>query len=153
NRGTGLVRSYTPAGSGPTVDGFVAEYSASGTPVFARGFGGDNSDSAESVAADSTGNVVVTGYQTSTSADYGGGQLSTRGGRDIFVAKYSPSGGYLWAKTIGGTGVDTGSGVATDGAGNVYVTGDFSASTGGGDCGGGALYWAGSLDVFLVKYS
>ena len=151
--GTGPMTSYTPSGSGPTVDGFVAEYSASGTPVFARGFGGDNSDSAESVAADSSGNVVVTGYQSSTSADYGGGQLSTRGGRDIFVAKYSPSGGYLWAKTIGGTGVDGGSGVATDGAGNVYMTGYFSASTGGVDFGGGALNSAGSQDVFLVKYN
>ena len=153
NLGTGLVTSYTPAGSGPTVDAFVSKYSPSGTAVFARGFGGDNSDSAESVAADSSGNVVVTGYQSSTSADYGGGQLSTRGGRDIFVAKYSPSGGYLWAKTIGGTGVDTGSGVATDGAGNVYVTGYFSASTGGVDFGGGALNSAGSQDVFLVKYN
>src|SRR5205814_612691 len=60
---------------------------------------------------------------------------------------------YLWAKTIGGTGVDGGSGVATDGAGNVYVTGYFSASTGGVDFGGGALNSAGSQDVFLVKYN
>src|SRR5439155_12143805 len=35
--GTGPMTSYTPSGSGPTVEGFVAEYSASGTPVFARG--------------------------------------------------------------------------------------------------------------------
>ena len=93
NFGIGSMTSYTPAGSGPTVDGFVAKYSSSGTPVFVRGFGGDSSDSAQSVTVDPSGNVVVTGYQTSSAADYGGGTLGSRGGGDIFVAKYSPSGG------------------------------------------------------------
>jgi hypothetical protein len=150
--GTGSMTSFT-AGSGPTMDGFVAKYSPSGVPVWSRGFGGDSADAAQSVAVDSSGNVVVTGFQASTSADYGGGLLSSRGSRDIFVAKYLPSGGYVWAKTIGGTGLDSGSGVAVDGAGNVYVTGYFSTSTAGVDFGCGALFSAGSQDVFLVKYN
>jgi hypothetical protein len=151
--GTGSMTSYTPPASGPTIDAFVAKYSPLGVAVWSRGFGGDNTDSAESVAADSSGNVVVTGYQSSTSADYGGGLLSSHGSRDIFVAKYSSSGGYVWAKMIGGTGLDGGSGVATDSAGNVCVTGYFSTSTAGVDFGGGALFSAGSQDVFLVKYN
>jgi hypothetical protein len=148
--GAGAVTSYTNATSGPTVDIFVAKYSASGSPVWSRSIGGNASDSANAVAVDSSSNVVVTGYQASTSADYGGGMLASRGSNDIFVAKYSSTGGYLWAKTVGGTGVDEGTGVATDAAGNVYVTGHFSQAV---DFGGGSLTSAGSMDVFLVKYS
>jgi len=151
--GTGPVTSYTNPGSGPTVDAFVAKYSASGTPVWSRSMGGDASDAATSVAVDSSGNVAVTGYQASTSADYGGGTLGTHGGSDIFVAKYASTGGYVWAKTIGGTGSDAGTGVAVDGSGNVFVTGQFDVSASGVDFGGGALFSAGNKDVFLVKYS
>ena len=151
--GTGPVTSYTNPGSGPTVDAFVAKYSASGTPVWSRSMGGDASDAATGVAVDFSGSVVVTGFQASTSADYGGGTLGTHGGSDIFVAKYASTGGYVWAKTIGGTGSDAGTGVAVDGSGNVLVTGQFDVSASGVDFGGGALFSAGNKDVFLVKYS
>ena len=153
NFGTGSVTSYTNPSSGPTVDAFVAKYSASGTPVWSRSMGGDASDAATSVAVDFSGSVVVTGYQASTSADYGGGTLVSQGGSDIFVAKYASTGGYVWAKTIGGTGSDAGTGVAVDGSGNVFVTGQFDVSASGVDFGGGALFSAGNKDVFLVKYS
>jgi hypothetical protein len=148
--GSGLVTSYTNPTSGPTVDIYVAKYSASGSPVWSRSIGGNASDSAYGVAVDSSANVVVTGAQGSSSVDYGGGTLGTRGGNDIFVAKYSSTGGYSWAKTVGGTGADLGAAVATDGSGNVFVTGYMSGSV---DFGGGALVSAGSLDAFLVKYS
>jgi len=148
--GAGLVTSYTNPSSGPTVDVFVAKYSSSGSPIWSRSIGGDASDSANAVAVDSSGNVVVTGYQASSSVDYGGGMLGMRGGTDVFVAKYSSTGGYVWAKTVGGTGYDGGTGVAVDGTGNVYVAGYFELSA---DFGGGPLVSAGSKDVFLVKYS
>ena len=150
NFGTGAVTSYTIAVSGPTPDAFVAKYSASGAALWSRGMGGDGSDSAYAVATDPSGSVLVTGYQGSTSADYGGGLLGSRGQSDIFVAKYSSTGGYLWAKTMGSTGSDIGTGVAADGTGNVYVLGQFSLSV---DFGGGSLTSAGSNDVCLVKYS
>jgi hypothetical protein len=93
---------------------------------------------------------VVTGFQASSSADYGAGLLPTHGGVDAFVARYTSSGGYSWAKVLGGSGSDMGSGVAVDGGGNVFVTGQFELSV---DFGGGALSSAGSKDIFLVKYS
>jgi hypothetical protein len=144
------VTSYTNPTSGPTVDVFLAKYSPSGSPAWSRSIGGNASDSAKAVAVDSSGNVAVTGSQASSSADYGAGLLPSRGGSDIFVAKYSSSGGYLWAKTLGSTGSDSGAGVATDGGGNVFVTGYFDLSV---DFGVGSLTSAGSKDAFLVKYS
>jgi hypothetical protein len=154
NFGAGAMTSYVVPGNGPTEDAFVARYSASGAVAWSRGMGGDNSDSATGVAVSSAGDVVVTGYQLSTSADYGAGLLTNRGGSDIFLARYAgASGGYLWAKTIGGTGYDSGMGVAVDGGGNVYVIGYFDVSASGVDFGGGALSSAGGRDAFLVKYS
>ena len=152
--GAGAMTSYVVPGNGPTADAFVARYSSSGGVSWSRGMGGDNSDAAMGVAVSSAGDVVVTGYQMSTSADYGGGLLSNRGGTDIFLAKYAgASGGYLWAKMIGGTGYDSGTSVAVDGGGNVYLTGYFDVSASGVDFGGGPLLSAGARDVFLVKYS
>src|SRR5439155_25059398 len=66
-------------------------------------FGGAGVDYSHAVAADSRGNLVVAGYFQGT-ADFGGGPLTSAGGFDIFVAKFSPTGTYLWGKRYGGTG-------------------------------------------------
>jgi hypothetical protein len=128
----------------------MAKYSPSGSAIWARGVGGNSSDSGSGVTTDLGDNVLMTGYQASTTADYGGGPLPNRGATDTFLAKYGPTGGYVWAKTVGGTGADAGTSVKTDSAGNVFVTGYMGATV---DFGGGSLVSAGGQDVFLVKYS
>jgi uncharacterized protein (AIM24 family) len=138
---------------GPTVDVFIAEYSASGGYLWARVIGADGSEQGKGVATDANGNVAVTGVQGSYQVDFGGGIQSGHPGSEIFVAKYSSSGAWVWSKTIGGNGNDTGGGVAFDGSGNVVVTGAMDASSIGVDFGGGALASVGLQDVFLVKYS
>jgi hypothetical protein len=42
---------------------------------------------------------------------------------DVFVAKYDPTGGLIWAKTAGGALLDQGYDIATDASGNSYVVG------------------------------
>jgi hypothetical protein len=151
--GTGLITSFTNP-TGPTMDAFVAKYTSAGSAVWSRGIGGNASDAATGVSVDSGGNVVVTGYQGSSLVDYGAGNLGTRGGNDIFIAKYSSgTGGHIWSKTVGGTAADAATGVKADGSGNVFVTGYMSASSSGVDFGGGALFSAGGADMFLVEYS
>src|SRR5690606_24849657 len=58
-----------------------------------------------------------------------GVQLSTVGSGDIFVAKYDPNGSNLWAKGYGGAGLENGNGVDVDVLNNIYVVGNFQAST------------------------
>jgi len=151
--GGGLVSSYVHPTLGPTVDIFVAGYSASGGYRWSRTMGSDSAEEGKGIATDGSGNVLVTGYQGSFSVDYGGGPQYVRSGNDIFVAKYSSAGSWVWSKTIGGYGYDQGNAIAADGSGNVFVTGFIGVSSIGVDFGGGALYSAGASDVFLVKYS
>jgi hypothetical protein len=86
---------------------------------------------------DSVGNIFLTG----------GGVLNGSGVglQDVFVAKLSPAGGLLWARTIGTPDSDDGTSVAVDHNGNVYVGGDTLGSY--------AAPNAGLGDPFLVKYS
>jgi hypothetical protein len=121
----------------------------SGETLWAERFGGTAEDVGQAVAVDSSGNILVAGYFQGT-AVFGDVSLTSAGVKDIFLAKYSPLGEYIWAKRIGGTGTDLAYSIAVDGSGNVAVTGLFQNSV---DFGGGSLTSAGSSDVFLVKYS
>eukprot|EP00053_Salpingoeca_punica_P020724 m.212262 g.212262 ORF g.212262 m.212262 type:complete len:485 (-) comp19943_c0_seq1:337-1791(-) len=117
---------------------------ANGTLVWVRTLGGAGAEGGYSVATDSAGNAFITGYTTSASLN---GSVNT-GNQDAFVAKYSSSGALVWVRLLGGTSTDQGNGVATDAAGNVFVTGDtFSATLNGSNAN------AGDQDAFLAKYS
>jgi len=154
NFGGGSVASHLCCGGATsTMDIFIAEYAASGGYLWSRVIGAESDEAGKGVATDPSGNVLVTGYQGSYSVDYGGGAQYSRGGNDLFIAKYSSAGSWVWSKTIGGTGYDQGNAIAADGSGNVFVTGYIGAAAGGVDFGGGALVSAGLYDVFLVKYS
>jgi len=50
------------------------------------------------------------------------------GGSDVFIAKFSATGSAIYATYLGGKGYDQGMGIAVDGAGNAYVTGETSSS-------------------------
>src|SRR5439155_11265907 len=106
-------------------------------------------DTANSIAVDGNGDVVVAGDFSGT-VDFGGGLLTSAGTKDIFVAKYSGAdGSHQWSKRYGGTGDDHASGVTLDNGGNVGLTGSFKGTV---DFGGGALITPGA-DMFVAKYS
>jgi hypothetical protein len=109
---------------------FIAKYDASGNLTWAKGIGGQSSIggnvSPRAAAVDSAGNVITTGTVTGE-ADFGNGQLNAGTG-DIFVAKYSAGGVYLWSKRYGTGGPSYGTGVATDQSRNVICVGSYSGS-------------------------
>jgi hypothetical protein len=135
-------------------DVFLSKFDSSGNFKWARTWGGSDHDSGNGVAADGSGNVYVTGYFRGTvDFDPGGGDLHTSNGPyDVFLSKFDPFGNFEWTRTWGGSAWDIGCGVASDGSGNVYITGNFGSTVdfdpGGGDphiCNGG-------YDVFLSKF-
>jgi hypothetical protein len=130
---------------------FAATSIAETPPQFAwaRQSGGGTNEEIRAVAADSEGNVLVTGFFQGT-ATIGTSNLVSSGLEDILVAKFDPSGNFLWARRAGGTAYDEGRGIATDNVGNVYVTGLFQGTA---TFGTSNLTSAGQSDVFLAKYS
>jgi WD40 repeat protein len=92
-------------------DGYVRKYDPSGNELWTRQLASSARDYARGVAADSSGNVVVTGS---------GGALEGQASGGVFVRKYDPDGTVLWTRQFSaGYGV-----VAIDSSDNVIVGGD-----------------------------
>ena len=100
------------------------------------------------VCTDGSGNVFVTGWFSSQTITFGSITLTNTRNENMFLVKYDPSGNVLWAKSSNGIGDnDEGMSVSTDGSGNVYVTGWFSATY----CTFGSITLT-NAGMFLVKY-
>jgi hypothetical protein len=89
--------------------------------------GSQGGDKTRAITVDMAGNVYIAG-EISGPADFGKHALESQGKMDAFVAKLSPSGEFLWAKSFGGAEVDRAYGVAADDRGNVYVCGHFQST-------------------------
>ena len=137
----------TPLVSAGSRDIFVAKYSAAGSHLWSKRFGSTGTDYANGVTVDSNGNMIVTGTFTGT-VDFGGGGLTSAGGCDIFLAKYTASGAHVWSENFGGTINQFGKAVAVNGNSNVAVTGYFENIV---DFGGGIHTSAGGFDIFLTS--
>ena len=127
------------------------------TCSFAKNPSGTSDDQGRNIVVDASGNAYVVGRFAGT-VDFDPSalvaNLTSSGGDDAFVAKYSSTGAYLWAIKIGSAGNETAEGVSVDASGNVYVSGGFF-NTIDFDPGVGTanLTSAGSDDIFLAKYS
>ena len=116
---------------------------------------GNSADAGRASAVDASGNVYTVGiFQGGVDFVPGLGvaQLVSAGDSDVYVTKVDASGNLVWARRVGGAGLDEGLGVAIDGSGNVLVTGRF-AGTADFDPGAGVvnLTSAGGYDVFVLK--
>ncbi len=131
-------------------DIFLAKFDSNGKHLWSKRFGGTNNDFGNSVSADSSGNVYITGYFKSSTINFGGDNLTNNEHSDIFLAKFGSNGKHLWSKRFGGTGFDESYSVSADSSGNVYITGYFRSST--INFGGENLTNSGVNDIFLAKF-
>jgi hypothetical protein len=90
---TGTYQDTADFGDGEhtsvTVDQFVVKMGPNLETVWSRTYGGDVDDESDGVTVDSAGNVVVVS-STSGAIDFGGGELTSAGNLDLFVAKRVP---------------------------------------------------------------
>jgi hypothetical protein len=132
--GTKTLTSGTSA-----TDAFVWKLNAAGGTVWAGSMGGNSSARPGGITVDGGGNVIVSGWWSGSSTDNNFNpnagaavKLSNNGGNDVFIAKLAPgANGSLtlaWAKDVGGSGTDVNQGLATDAAGNIYTTGEFTGT-------------------------
>jgi hypothetical protein len=122
---------------------------------WAKTMGGTAADHGQAIDVDDEGNVYTTGeFNLTADMDPGPGvfTLTSQGSFEVFVQKMNSAGDLLWAKSFGGNSWDSGTGIATDGLGNVYVTGFFFGTV-DFDPGAGTLLLtaAGQQDAFVVK--
>jgi hypothetical protein len=114
-----------PANGGGS-DAFVTKINPSGSAlVYSTYLGGSGDDWGQGIAVDTSGNAYVTGITTSTDfPTMNPLQAANGGGYDAFVSKINPAGSALVYSTyLGGSGYDSGQGIAVDTSGNAYVTG------------------------------
>ena len=106
---------------------FVAKLTPTGTWQWANSAGGYHGDYAKTVAVDGSGNVVMAGFFASPAITLGTITLTNAGEADIFVAKLSPTGGWQWVVSAGGSDFDSVEGMVLDGSGNVIITGLYTS--------------------------
>ncbi|MFN2315139.1 MAG: hypothetical protein ABR551_08765 [Gemmatimonadales bacterium] len=141
------------------VDGFLASWNLTGTARWAFSVGGPGADSAAATAPAPGGGVYLGGSFTGT-ADFGPGTtaaaLTSLGGYDAFLARYTPGGELAWVRGLHGSSMvrigPNGLAAAPDGAlvatGTFAGTADFNAGTAVA-----ALTSAGLNDGFIVRHA
>jgi len=107
-------------------DGYVVKFTpAADSLVYGTYVGGDSIDFVWALSVDDGGHACITGVTISSDFPTVNEFQTDMGGRDAFVTKLTPSGGWMVFSTyLGGNNYDRGRGIATDAAGNVYVTGN-----------------------------
>ncbi|MBC7696668.1 MAG: SBBP repeat-containing protein [Burkholderiales bacterium] len=113
-------------------DFFIAKYDNMGNVLWANGFGGHSYEYSQSIKVDINNDILVTGTFYSPSIVFGNDSIVNPNigcFGDIFIAKFSSAGNYIWAKQAGGYGADQGNAITTDPNGNIYLTGYTRSST------------------------
>ncbi|MDW8303086.1 MAG: T9SS type A sorting domain-containing protein, partial [Bacteroidia bacterium] len=123
--------------------------------AWAKHIAGSNNEYITASTMDNSGNIYITGgFEGSVDFDPGPAlfALVAVGQRDVFVAKYTSTGAFVWAKQISGPQIEEAEAITVDNAGNVYVSGNFE-NTVDFDPGSGVydITAKGQTDIFVLK--
>ncbi len=117
-----FIAKYDPNGSmlwGKQIDITTLQMQSSVTP--------------RNIACDDSGNVYITGALTDVNVDFDMANasnpvLTTAGGFDLFLAKYSPVGNLVWAFLLGSTAHEEGLSMVSYGD-KLYIAGQYGCFT------------------------
>lgn len=134
---------------------YLAKYDTSGNYIYGKG-----ADYAypQAMYVDALNNIYLTGsFGGTVDFDLGTGTAlftATPSSVDIFIAKYDPLGNYIFVKTTEGTATDQANSITLDNNSNIYITGEYWATT-DFDPGPGVanlINSDGYPDAFVAKY-
>ena len=117
-----------PLNIDPGYQAYLLKTDLRGDTLWAKTYGGNGTESANSVCQNRDGGFVLAGYTNS--------DISST---DMYLVKTDYLGDELWSKNLGGTGVDIASKVITLPEGGYIV------------CGYTSSYGAGSYDAYILK--
>lgn len=114
-------------------DVFVSKLAPNGASlIYSTYIGGTQSETASSIAVDSSGNAYITGSTSSTDFPISAGAFQATysgGGSDAFVTKVDATGSkILYSTYFGGTDIDGGNAIAIDSSGGAVVIGGTQSS-------------------------
>jgi hypothetical protein len=157
--------TWTSTSVAATTDAFIVKYDTNGLWQWSAQIASTSNDYINSVAADPSGNVIVTGSYAGALAFYNTGSTQasltlplTTGTVNSFVAKYTTAGTVSWVAQLSGSGAtNSASGVASDPFGNVIVSGTYTGSPltiyNSSGVSNASLLNSGDQDAFIVKYT
>ncbi len=137
-------------------DIYVIKQNSVGGLIWAKAFGGSNTDSPAGVGVDAAGNVYISGtYGGAIDLDPSAATFSFFAGSiEVFVSKLDVSGNFVWGISMGSGGNDRALAMCVDGSGNVYTAGSFEGMM-DFDPGAGTYnitpFGSGGTDVFVSK--
>jgi hypothetical protein len=122
----GQLGGVLVGGPGVVIPGapYVAKYSSDGELLWAQTLEDAAAGSATSVSQDASGQVLIAGYTTGAFAG------PNQGLYDTFVATLSADGERLSGVQLGVEEKDQATGVGSDGAGNLFISGEAASTTG-----------------------
>jgi hypothetical protein len=133
------------------LDAFIAKYDVQGNCLWAKRLGGNEFDLGKAIACLPSGNCCFSGTFRGK-AWIGSDTLISRGDQDIFIALLAPDGRLLWVKSYGSNLREDVLSMASDGEGNIIVSGVFRSQLIFDD-----IELRGSApntnDVFLAKFN
>ncbi len=106
-------------------DAFIAKILPDGAIEWLKNYGGSGEDLSNDICLDSFNNIIITGAYSQT-AQFDKLNLTSNGGLDAFIAKFTPEGKSIWAQSNGGIYHDEGLGITTDNTGKIWASGKFS---------------------------
>ena len=126
-------------------DALAAKLDPNGTLIWNTFLGGDGVDAADGVAVDGGGNVYVAGFGNDT---WGSPTRAFSGNFDTFAAQLDSSGTRTWNTFLGSNTSDSGSKVAVDAGGDLYVVGYSDATWGDSPI---RAHSGGPYDAFVAR--
>ncbi|MFZ4400626.1 MAG: SBBP repeat-containing protein [Bacteroidales bacterium] len=152
---------WQAANTGVNEDAFIIKFNNQCQRQWATYYGGNQTDNANSVHADSQDNIYITGETYSaifpTQSLAGAyNQSSIAGNYDVFILKFNSQGQRLWATYYGGNYPDDGYSICSDVYDNIYITGytdsqDFPIQQLSGAY--NQTVFAGGADIFILKFN
>lgn len=127
-------------------DIYLAKLDEGGEHLWSKRFGDAAGDYAAATVVGPSDMIVQAGHFTG-GLNYGGADLVSAGGLDVFVAKLNADGGHLWSKRFGDDDNQRAETAAIAADGRVLVGGSFGGSI---DFGGDVLTSEGGQDAFVA---
>ena len=131
-------------------DAYVIKCHSNGDPLWMDNPGGPIGQKANSLAADISGNIYVTGSFLA-GFSFGSSILESLNGEDGMLLKYDSAGNNIWGVSLGSIGTVVSKNLVIDSEGYIYVSGYFSGPF--INIGDTTLNNYGEIDIFVAKYN